>query len=76
MVRPSQINNAGIYDGTDGSGLSDALNLLDINYYGVKIVTKALLPLLRPSEAGARIINVSSCGGNLEVSTSNGEDTA
>lgn len=39
---------------------------LDINYYGVKRTVAALLPLFRPSPAGARIINISTRGGKLE----------
>ncbi|XP_074289774.1 salutaridine reductase-like [Silene latifolia] len=38
---------------------------LNINYYGVKRVTEAFLPLLELSAVGARIVNVSSIAGNL-----------
>jgi (+)-neomenthol dehydrogenase len=40
---------------------------LNINYYGVKRVTEALLPLLQLSPAGARIVNVSSLRSELKV---------
>jgi len=53
------VNNAGI-----SRGETDA-DVFDTNYYGVKRVTAAILPLLRPSPAGARIINVSSGMGGL-----------
>lgn len=39
---------------------------LDTNYYGVKKVTEALLPLLQLSPAGARIVNVSSLRSELK----------
>ena len=44
-----------------------AKELLDTNYYGAKAITKALLPQFRHSLYGARIINVASCSGNLNV---------
>jgi NAD(P)-dependent dehydrogenase (short-subunit alcohol dehydrogenase family) len=40
---------------------------LNTNYYGVKKVTEALLPLLQLSPAGARIVNVSSLRSELKV---------
>ena len=42
---------------------------LNTNYYGCKKVTEALLPLLKLSTLGARIINVSSLRGELKVRT-------
>ncbi|KAF5176814.1 Carbonyl reductase [NADPH] [Thalictrum thalictroides] len=39
---------------------------LDTNYYGCKRVTEALLPLLKLSDSGARIINVSSLRSELK----------
>lgn len=44
-----------------------AKSCLDTNYYGVKNVTEALLPLLRRSTLGARIVNVTSLRGELWV---------
>lgn len=44
-----------------------AKNCLDTNYYGVKNVTEALLPLLQRSTFGARIVNVTSLRGELWV---------
>ncbi|KAI3772550.1 hypothetical protein L6452_03737 [Arctium lappa] len=42
-----------------------AKECLDTNYYGVKNVIRALLPLLQRSTSGARIVNVSSLRGEL-----------
>ncbi|KAJ9548254.1 hypothetical protein OSB04_020797 [Centaurea solstitialis] len=42
-----------------------AKECLNINYYGVKNVIRALLPLLERSTSGARIVNVSSLQGEL-----------
>ncbi|KAL8531058.1 hypothetical protein ACS0TY_007899 [Phlomoides rotata] len=42
-----------------------AKECLDINYYGVKNVTEALLPLLQRSTSGARIVNLSSLRSEL-----------
>lgn len=41
---------------------------IETNYYGVKNVTEALLPLLQRSTSGARIVNVTSLRGELSVS--------
>lgn len=45
-----------------------AKECLDTNYYGVKNVTEALIPLLQLSTSGARIVNVSSLRSELRVS--------
>ncbi|CAI9297785.1 unnamed protein product [Lactuca saligna] len=42
-----------------------AKECLDTNYYGVKNLTRALLPLLQRSTSGGRIVNVSSIRGEL-----------
>lgn len=44
-----------------------AKECIEINYYGVKNLTEALLPLLQLSN-GARIVNVSSLRSELSVS--------
>lgn len=62
-----QINNAAVLDAADTSDLRTAHAVFNTNYFGVKNVTSALLPLLRPSQAGARIINVSAKLGQLQV---------
>lgn len=43
-----------------------AKECIDINYVGAKRMVKALLPLLKPSSSGSRIVNVSSAGGLLQ----------
>ncbi|CAM6127468.1 unnamed protein product [Calypogeia fissa] len=57
-----QVNNAGINSGPKGNRLDydNAKAIVGTNYYGVKNVTKGLLPLLLASRAGARIVNVTS----------------
>lgn len=58
-----QVNNAAIIAfGTNGdfSDYESAKAIMETNFYGVKHVTQRLLPLLRPSPAAARIINVTS----------------
>lgn len=56
-------------DGYFAEGLTEdeetAKEGLGTNYYGTKRITKALIPLLKPSTAGARIVNVSSLLGLL-----------
>ncbi|CAM0907573.1 unnamed protein product [Alopecurus aequalis] len=42
------------------------LNCLNTNYYGYKRVTEALLPLLKLSTSGARIVNASSLASELK----------
>lgn len=60
------MNNAGVNfnTGSDNS-VEFARMVIDTNYYGTKNVTKAMIPLMRPSTAGARIVNVSSRLGKI-----------
>eukprot|EP00252_Welwitschia_mirabilis_P016112 TRINITY_DN35619_c0_g1_i1.p1 TRINITY_DN35619_c0_g1~~TRINITY_DN35619_c0_g1_i1.p1 ORF type:complete len:280 (-),score=59.88 TRINITY_DN35619_c0_g1_i1:387-1226(-) len=58
------VNNAAIADNGTSSDLRKGV--IDTNYWGVKNVTRSLLPLLRASTFGARIINVSSHLGQLK----------
>ncbi|KAF3322595.1 (+)-neomenthol dehydrogenase-like isoform X2 [Carex littledalei] len=44
----------------------EAVRCLDTNYYGCKRVTEALLPFLKHSTSGARIVNVSSLRSELK----------
>ncbi|TVU37181.1 hypothetical protein EJB05_10482 [Eragrostis curvula] len=46
--------------------VDEALNCLNTNYYGCKRVTEALLPLLKLSTSGARIVNASSLASELK----------
>lgn len=62
------VNNAGVID--RDSSHENAKLVLDTNYDGVKRVTNALLPCMKASSAGARIINVSSQLGQLQVLSS------
>ncbi|CAM6097206.1 unnamed protein product [Calypogeia fissa] len=58
------VNNAAV--STITYTYQDAEDVIGTNYYGVKNVTETLLPLLRPSRAGARIVNVTARGGLYE----------
>jgi len=45
----------------------EAIDTIETNYFGVRRVTEKLLPLLRASPFGARIVMVSSQVGQMEV---------
>ena len=60
-----QVNNAGV--APISVEYEPNVTIFDTNYFGMKNVTKAMLPLLRDSPTGPRIVNVSSLGGALEV---------
>ncbi len=63
-----QINNAGIANPDKDVTFETVKPVLDTNYFGVKNVTKALLPLLRDdTPGGARVIVVASTVGQLKV---------
>ncbi len=63
-----QINNAGIGNADKDVTFETVKPVLDTNYFGVKNVTKALIPLLRDdTPGGARVIVVASILGQLEV---------
>lgn len=62
------VNNAGLHFYSESH--EDAVETLETNYYGVKRVTNALLPLMKQSLNGARIINVSSQAATLQGFTS------
>ncbi|KAM7522711.1 hypothetical protein LguiA_012613 [Lonicera macranthoides] len=55
----------GMVQGVIKTTYEKARECLGTNYYGVKNVTKALLPLLNLSTSGGRIVNVSSLRGEL-----------
>lgn len=65
------MNNAGVLKRGVGVfetfGIGPARETLNTNYYGSRSVTEALLPSLRPSASGARIVNVSSGLGHLHI---------
>ncbi|CAJ2674407.1 carbonyl reductase [NADPH] 1-like [Trifolium pratense] len=60
------VNNAGVNFnlGSDNS-VENARKVIETNYYGTKNITEALIPLMKPSIVGARIVNVSSRLGRL-----------
>lgn len=61
-----QVNNAGVNFnlGADNC-LEFAEDVIHTNYFGTKNVIQAMIPLMRPSTSGARIVNVSSRLGRL-----------
>jgi len=64
-----QVNNAGVgHLGPFNKEL--AIRDVKVNYGGTKNVTETLLPLLKHSDAGARIVILSSLHGRLSVSIS------
>ncbi|MFG2006921.1 SDR family oxidoreductase [Spirillospora sp. NPDC048911] len=66
------VNNAGVaggFTGTPGEATAaDLREVYETNVFGVVTVTRAMLPLLRRSEAG-RIVNLSSHLGSLTLNT-------
>uniref|UniRef100_UPI001CB96B06 carbonyl reductase [NADPH] 1-like n=1 Tax=Erigeron canadensis TaxID=72917 RepID=UPI001CB96B06 len=60
------INNAGVSHNTGSENSVDfAEKVINTNYVGTKNMTKAMIPLMRPSAEGARIVMVSSRLGRL-----------
>lgn len=61
-----QVNNAGVNFnlGSDNS-VENAHKVIETNYHGTKNMTEAVIPLMKPSIVGARIVNVSSRLGRL-----------
>lgn len=56
------VNNAAVAfkEHTEDNSVQHAETVIKTNYCGTKSLTEALLPLFRPSPAGARILNLSS----------------
>lgn len=65
-------------DNTDGSQVAECLEgltedeettkeFLGTNYYGTKIITEVMIPLLKPSTTRARIVNMFALLGLLRV---------
>ncbi|CAN8251957.1 unnamed protein product [Cochlearia groenlandica] len=55
------VNNAGVnYNLGSDNSVEFAETVISTNYRGVKNITKAMIPLMRQSPHGARIVNVSS----------------
>lgn len=60
------VNNAGInFNLGSENSVEHAEQVIKTNYYGTKSVIEALIPLMKPSASGARIVNVSSRLGRL-----------
>lgn len=56
-----QVNNAGVnYNLGSDNTVEFAETVISTNYQGTKNMTKAMIPLMRPSPHGARVVNVSS----------------
>ncbi|CAM8981802.1 unnamed protein product [Rhodiola kirilowii] len=60
------INNAGLnFNFGNDNSVEHAKKVIETNYFGTKYVVKAMIPVMRPSESGARIVCVSSRLGRL-----------
>lgn len=66
MQLSGKIDNT-LFQGIIKQTYKKAEECLNTNYYGVKRVTEALLPLLKLSSAKTRIVNLSSLRGELKV---------
>ncbi|CAA0827313.1 NAD(P)-binding Rossmann-fold superfamily protein [Striga hermonthica] len=60
------VNNAGVnFNAGSDNSVEYAEKVIGTNYFGTKSMIKATIPLFRSSEAGARIVNLSSRLGRL-----------
>ncbi|KAF7830801.1 (+)-neomenthol dehydrogenase-like [Senna tora] len=60
------VNNAGVnFNLGFENSVENACKVIETNYYGVKSMIEAMIPLMKPSTSGARIVNVSSRLGRL-----------
>lgn len=60
------VNNAGVnFNLGSENSVENARKVVETNYYGTKSMIEAMIPLLKPSIVGARIVNVSSRLGRL-----------
>ncbi|KAI3782511.1 hypothetical protein L2E82_12560 [Cichorium intybus] len=60
------VNNAGMsYNTGSENSVEFVEKVISTNYFGTKTITKALLPLMKPSPEGARIVMASSLLGRL-----------
>ncbi|KAL2478970.1 NAD(P)-binding Rossmann-fold superfamily protein [Forsythia ovata] len=60
------VNNAGVnFNAGSDNGVEFSEQAINTNYFGTKNMIKAVIPLMRPSLSGARIVNVSSRLGRL-----------
>ncbi|CAN1138567.1 (+)-neomenthol dehydrogenase [Linum perenne] len=55
------VNNAGVnFNMGSENSVESARMVIDTNYYALKNMTKSMIPLIRSSNAGGRVVNVSS----------------
>ncbi|XP_027360294.1 (+)-neomenthol dehydrogenase-like [Abrus precatorius] len=60
------VNNAGVnFNLGSENSVENAYKVIKTNYYGTKSMIEAIIPLMKPSLIGARIVNVSSRLGRL-----------
>ncbi|KAL3512051.1 hypothetical protein ACH5RR_024768 [Cinchona calisaya] len=60
------VNNAGInFNVGSENSIESAEKVIETNYFGTKNMIKVLIPLMRPSASGARIVSVTSRLGRL-----------
>ncbi|CAA0816400.1 NAD(P)-binding Rossmann-fold superfamily protein [Striga hermonthica] len=60
------VNNAGVnFNAGSDNSVEYAEKVIGTNYFGTKNMIKAMIPVFRPSDAGARIVNLSSRLGRL-----------
>ncbi|KAK1363922.1 Short-chain dehydrogenase/reductase [Heracleum sosnowskyi] len=69
------INNAGVnYNCGSENSVEHAEQIIQTNFYGTKNVIQAMVPIMRQSDVGARIVNVSSKLGKLHSRRNKIED--
>ncbi|KAK8916586.1 (+)-neomenthol dehydrogenase [Platanthera zijinensis] len=60
------INNAGVnFNKGSENSIEFAQKVMETNYFGTKRITEAMIPVMKPSVYGARILNVSSRLGRI-----------
>ncbi|XP_021731688.1 carbonyl reductase [NADPH] 1-like [Chenopodium quinoa] len=71
------VNNAGVnFDVGSENSVEHAEQVINTNYYGTKNLTDSMIPLMKPSSFGARIVNVSSRLGRLNGRRNRIEDVS
>ncbi|EFJ16817.1 hypothetical protein SELMODRAFT_271526 [Selaginella moellendorffii] len=61
------VNNAGLLLDPVHHNLEEAKPVLEVNYYGTKRFIQEMLPLMRESDHGSRIVNLSTLGSRLDI---------
>ncbi|KAL2933479.1 Carbonyl reductase [NADPH] 1 [Bienertia sinuspersici] len=71
------VNNAGVnFNVGSENSVEHAEQVINTNYYGTKNVIDTMIPLMKPSSSGARIVNISSRLGRLNGKKNRIEDDA